>query len=132
MFHKCGKARCGCGERMCRSGGPGKEARKHGAGDRRGEDRRFAGSFLGQHCGHLHGQGAMVNAVTAAAGRQARVIAGLKQPSERAEAKEKHQDEGSRAAHLVLMVHEHKDGCVGSFIIVEIRNFSCSKEKTSV
>jgi len=71
----------------------------------------------------------MVNAVTAAAGRQARVIAGLKQPSERAEAKEKHQDEGSRAAHLVLMVHEHKDGCVGSFIIVEIRNFSCSKEK---
>jgi len=44
LFHKCGKARCGCGERMCRSGGPGKEARKHGAGDRRGEDRRFAGS----------------------------------------------------------------------------------------
>ena len=118
MLHKCGKAGCGCGERMCRSGGPGKEAGKHGTGDRRGEEVRFAGSLPGKHGGHLHVHGAMVRAVAAAAGRQARVVAGLKQPSERAEAKEKHQDEGSRAAHLVLMVHEHKDGCVGSFIIV--------------
>jgi hypothetical protein len=88
--------------------------------------------LLGKHGRHLHGHGAMVRSVTAAAGGQARVVTGLKQASERTKAEEQHQDEGSRAAHLVLMVHEHKDGCVGSFIIVEIRNFSCSKEKTSV
>jgi hypothetical protein len=72
----------------------------------------------------------MVRAEASAAGRQARVVTGLKQASERAEAKKKHQEEGSRAAHLALIVHEDKSGCAGSFIIVDVWNFSSSKEKS--
>ena len=72
----------------------------------------------------------MVLSVAAAAGRQAHVVTGLNQAGERAEAEEKHQEEGSRAAHLTLMVHEGKDGCAGSFIIVDVWNFSSSKEES--
>ena len=91
---------------MGRSGGAGQEAREHGACNWRGEDGRFAGNLLGKHGRHLHGHGAMVRSVTAAAGGQARVVTGLKQASERTKAEEQHQDEGSRAAHLQTMLHE--------------------------
>jgi hypothetical protein len=72
----------------------------------------------------------MMRAVVTAAGRQARVVAGLKQASEWTEAKKKHQEKGSCAAHLAVMIHENKNGCAGSFIIVDVCNFSNSKEKS--
>jgi hypothetical protein len=62
--------------------------------------------LLGKHGRHLHGHGAMVRSMTAAAGGQTRVVTGLKQASERAEAEEQHEDQGSRAAHLQTMLHE--------------------------
>jgi hypothetical protein len=102
---KSGKAGCGGGERVCGSRGSGHEAGKHGAGDGRGENGRFAGGF---HRGHLHGHGAMVRSLAAAAGGQARVVTGLKQASERAEAEKKHQDQGSCATHLTFMLHESR------------------------
>ena len=72
----------------------------------------------------------MMRAVAAAAGGQARVVTGPKEASEWAEAQKKHQEKGSCAAHLALMVHQNENGCVGSFIIVDVRNFSRSKEKS--
>jgi hypothetical protein len=48
----------------------------------------------------------MVRTVAAAAGRQARIFAGSERGRKRAEAEEENQQNGKRAPHLGLMVHE--------------------------
>ena len=75
-------------------------------------DAGCAGLWLAHHGGHLLGHGAMMCAVTSAAGGQARIITGGKCHRQRPRAKEQNQENGKRAPHLRLIVHENRIGAI--------------------
>lgn len=47
-----------------------------------------------------------MGSVTAATGRQARIVGGIDRGSERPEPEEQNEEDGERAPHLVFMLHE--------------------------
>lgn len=90
-----------------RQGGAGYVSRKIWAGLRSGEDGLAAGCGLGYKRRHTHGHGAMMRSVTAAAGRQARVVfAGWENGRKRPEPEEQNQEGGNPAPHLEPMLHD--------------------------
>ena len=66
-----------------------------------GED-GLAGCGLGHHGGKAHGHGAVVGTVTAAAGRQDRVIAGGEERRERPQPEDQNQEDGKGTPHLEI------------------------------
>ena len=107
-----GRLRCGCYERVRPADGwvRPEEDRETWGRQRCGEGGRFAGRDSGRSmAAQLHGHGAMVRAVTAAAGGQARIVGWTRSRPRRGRSpKNRTRKIESSAAHLRLMVHEQR------------------------